>query len=283
VPGVARDVRWRTVVSAELPFFNDPVMIAKLISAGLEPVRPELPHQCRLADFGGADGYVAQAFAEHLELHGIEASAIVVDANPQSLELAQRRGLAVVPCNLERVRIAPVHVVVMRLALQYNDLDAQKRILTRTFECLAPGGVLLLQAEASENSSVLFRNQLIHALQRVEHGTLSARRCRWLSTRGLISLVSRRGFDLRQVNADFLSFETPLDDLLLLAWTRFHGVPASDEARRQYASFSEYAHRLAGRMLTRPEISDLRVHTDGRTHFVSRQALIIARKPATLL
>lgn len=279
VPGFARDARRRTVVSAELPFFNDPAMTAKLIRVGLEPVRSELPQLCRLADFGGADGYVAQAFVEDLASQGVHTDAVVVDVNLQTLQLAQRRGLAVVPCNLERVQLAPVHIIVMRLALQYNDLNAQKRILTNAFDCLVPGGVLLLQAEAGESGSAAFRNRLVRALQTVADEPASARQCRWLSSRGLTSLVSRRGFELVRVDVEFLTFESALDDLLLLAWTRFHGAPVTDKARRRYASFCEYAHRLARRMVGRPTAWCLRTHTDGSICFKSEQMLIVARKP----
>jgi hypothetical protein len=277
VPGVARDARLRTIVSAELPFFNDPAMTARLISAGLEPVRAEIPRRCRVADFGGADGYVAQAMVEYLARQDIQAHAIVVDANPQSLELAQRRGLAVVPCNLEQVKLAAVHVIVMRLVLQYNDAEAQRRILTRAFQCLAPGGFLLLQAEAGTSGSVLFRNRLARALQNAMDEP-PARQCRWMSTPGLTTLVSRRGFELVLVEPEFLVFEMPLDEMLLLAWTRFHGAPVTDEARSRFASFCDYAQSLTGRMLARPGASGLRVDADGSKYFASRQTLIVARK-----
>jgi len=280
VPGYARDACRRTCLPAELPFFNDPEMVARLVRTGLEPVVHTLPSRCRIADLGGADGYVAQALCGYLAGRGIDAAGVVVDANLESLRVAQKRGLAIVPCNLESVRLAPVNVAVIRLVMQYNSLAAQGRILDRVFECLAPGGILLLQAEGGTLANVSFRNRLSRFLQSVPGVGGPALNCRWISTAGMTRLVRARGFQLRLVCEDFLAFETALDDLLLLAWTRFHGTPTSSEAAgRLFDSFCEYANTLAARVLERGVDTGL-LNTGRGIGFSSRHALILATRPS---
>jgi len=281
VPGYARDARRQTCLPAELPFFNDPRRVAQLVRAGLEPVLEKLPPRCRIADLGGADGYVAQALCDHLAGRGVKADGVVVDANLESLRIAQKRGLAVVPCNLENVHLAPVHVAVIRLVMQYNSLTAQGRILTRAFECLAPGGILLLQAEAGTLVNVLFRNLLSRFLQSLQGSGGPMLNGRWLSTGGMTRLVRARGFELLKVHEGFLTFETALEDLLLLAWTRFHGTPTSSEAaRRLFDSFREYANALAVRVIERGGDGGLYVDSTRGIGFSSRHVLILATRPS---
>jgi hypothetical protein len=280
VPGYARDARRHTCLSAELPFFNDAAMAARLMQAGLEPMLETLPPRCRIADLGGADGYVAQACRDYLAGHGVRAEAVVVDANLESLRIAQRRGLEIVPCNLESVRLSPVNVALIRLVMQYNGLDAQRRILTRALECLVPGGLLILQAEAGALANVLFRNLLCRFLEQVPGSGGPIRSGRWLSTRGLIRLVRARGFVLLKVSEDFLTFETALEDLLVLAWTRFHGTPTtSEETRQRFEAFRTYANTLAARLLERGLEAGLQVNPQRGVGFSSRHVLILATKP----
>ncbi|MGA8499299.1 MAG: class I SAM-dependent methyltransferase [Xanthobacteraceae bacterium] len=281
-PGCARDVRQQTSVAAELPFFNDAAMAQRLIETGLDPLLRHIPANCRLADFGGADGFLAQAIRNHLEQRGIRATAVVVDANAASLAVAQRRGLRIVPASLEHVRLSSVHLVVMRLVLHYNGLEAQSRILAHAFHCLAPGGYLLLQAEAGERGSAVFRNLLVRALERFGASNAPEAGCRWLSTEALERLARRRDYEIMMTRDDIFVFETRLSDLLRLSWTRFHGTPDTNEnSRRQYASFCDYANVLAGRMMQRRSTTGLRINSAGEIRFVSRHALIVARKPVT--
>lgn len=281
VPGYARDARRNTCLPAELPFFNDRDMAARLIHASLDPVLETLPPRCRIADLGGADGYVAEVFRDYLATRGISAEAVVVDANLDSLQVAQRRGLAVVPSNLESVRLAPVHVAVIRLVLQYNGLVAQKRILERAFECLVPGGLLILQAETGSLASTLLRNLLCRFLQNIRGSDGPLQGGRWLSLRGMTRMLQACGFVLVQVHEDFLTFQTAFEDLLALAWTRFHGTPtSSEETRRQFESFRGYANGLAGKLLKRAADTDLSAQSPQTIRFSSRHALMVATKPS---
>lgn len=276
-PGCARDHRQRTCVSAELAFFNDEVMAARFITAAVEPVLADFPTTCRIADFGGADGFLAQAIRDHLGVRGINATTVVVDGNARTLALAQQRGLKVVPGSLESVRLAPVSAVAMRLVLHYNSLASQVRILQRAFDCLLPGGYLLLQAEAGDRSSATFRNLVVSALEQNQ----GPGRCRWLASESLQTLVLRRGFEVVLADTDSFVFETPLDTLLQLAWTRFHGAPEPiNGSQSGYAEFYESARKLAERLRQRKVAPWLRTDETGSIWFTSRHALIVARKPS---
>ena len=278
VPGYARDAQRRTCLPAELPFFNDPRRTEHLARASLEPILETLPARCRVADLGGADGYVARAFRDYLAGRGIGVEAVVVDANPESLRVAQKHGLSVVPGNLETVRLRGINIAIIRLVMQYNSLAAQKRILMRAFECLVPRGVLILQAETGTLPSVLFRNLLSRFLQHVQGADSPALNGRWVSTRGLARLVGASGFSSPRVSEDFLVFETQLEDLLRLAWTRFYGTPTStEESRRRFDAFRAYANTLATRLLERGVAADLTAAA-GTIVFSSRHALIVATK-----
>lgn len=279
-PGCFRDVRLHTDVAAELEFFNDPLAARDFIETGIVPLVRTLPPQLRLVDLGGGDGFLLEQVAQVLRGRGHHVHALVVDANAGSLLRAQARGLDVLPGHLERLRLRPAQVFLMRLVNHYNGYARQLAIFSRVWESLTPGGYLILQSETGSRSHCAYRNLVSQLLENAKDGVSRAKKVRhWLPVETLVRILHRRGLQIIQLEPRFLSFETRLRTLLQLAWDRLHGFPMlpAELDLRELAVTA--ALGIAQRHLLDSRVEGLSADAAGQLVLRTCHALIVARKP----
>ncbi len=167
--GVLADIHAKVKIGKVFGGYFNSSQNAKIFAEiGISPYISQLPQDIKLADFGGAEGFLTNVVKKYLEGFGKQVEGIVVDANPNYLRDANKRGFITLESPLEEAKLHNFDLIIMRAVLHYNSKAEQKKILQKVKTALNPDGVFVHQLSSGDKYNVELRNKIsqLPSLQR---------------------------------------------------------------------------------------------------------------------
>ncbi len=256
-------------------YFNSEESARTFNEVGISQVVPRLSDKISMADFGGGDGFLAEAVRDYLGDQAIVAKASVIDMNPASLTRAQERGLHIVQSDLGSVKIKPrLDLAIARAVLHYNPLERQRRILSQIAANIRPGGNFVHSISSGDPANCALRGMIaaLPSLGRVNRkGTM-----RFVTPAEYLHLAQTAGLvDTEQVgNAPANSWT------LTEMFTRFNPDIIEDHEPEQRSHFMSAAMTLIEQSVRETDIQG--VELDGEnTRITYQYPIFVSHAPTS--
>ncbi len=261
-PGVARDLRERTDLSAETPFFGSREEATEFARRALDRFVPALPQAVHYVDFGGGQGAVAAAFRDLLQASGRSVQATVVDANRDYLAVAMASGAGGVLANIEDCRLSGIGLASMRLVNHYNDAARQRRMLRAIRATLANGAPFVSQIETGHPLICRIHTEVSN-LPSLTQGSPAG--FYWPALPEYLEWLAAEGFSAVAVVHEGATVALSMEQALHSAWRRFHGrqweqslqgpAPVLERLLQQRQTFFRDAEAACARQIQSPEFA----------------------------
>lgn len=173
-------------------YFSNSEVAKSFVDAGIKDIEKELPKDIKMADYGGGQGFLTKIVADWLKSQGHNVEAFVIDGNSKFLQVAQKEGLQIYQCNLEKCDFKNADLLTMRAVNHYNSLEKQLEILKSALKALREKGYLISQISSGSEENCRLRSEIcnLKSLGRaVEGGNYH-----WTSIEEYEKLLEEAGF-----------------------------------------------------------------------------------------
>lgn len=158
-------------------------------------MRPNLPKNMKLSDFGSADGLFGSFFKKELEMQGYSVHLTIIDIIQEHLDQNRDDTITTIQKDLLDLNLKQVFDLgLMRSVLHYFDMKNQPIVLRNIYESIKEGGYFLSQNFVQKEEDLELYSEL---------NQMIGKNFQLIDRHGLLKLLIDAGFkEIQEIDSD---------------------------------------------------------------------------------
>jgi SAM-dependent methyltransferase len=195
----------------------------------------KLPKSIKIADFGGAHGFLSKFIKNRLEKNGKTVDVVVIDENTKELAEADAKGLKTLKANIENISLEDKQdLIIMRFVLHYNSLEGINNILGNVKKSLKESGYFINQVNSGRDKNHV--DMINNIVNMPSLGRVNKNRMNYLTKDEYLDISNKHGFVTeifdKDINGKPLSWNWTLKDMFERSNGKFDKI--SESKKREY-------------------------------------------------